>query len=144
MKVYIDTNYAIGLTLQTHDHHGRALTWLKGYKSRALTFHAGLHLLAEAYSTLTNGQYYPFTPAVLRSRLLTNIESMIDLTPQVGADYTRAFALADALDLRSGGIYDALHLACAERLGAEELWTFNERHFMRFHALTAVRIVVPS
>lgn len=144
MQIYVDTAYALSLSIPTHDHHDRAQRWLKQHRSKALTFHASAHMIAEAYSTLTNPQFYPVTPQSLRQQILANIQSMIGLAPQELFDYTRAFALAEALDLRSGGIYDALHLACAERLGVEELWTFNERHFMRFQAMTQVRIVVPN
>ena len=33
------------------------------------------------------------------------------------------------LGLESGAVYDALHVACAEKASAEELRTFNGRDF---------------
>lgn len=55
----------------------------------------------------------------------------------------------DALDrctskgLRSGAIFDAVHLATAEAAGAEALVTFNERDFVRLSVAESPPIVVP-
>jgi predicted nucleic acid-binding protein len=37
-----------------------------------------------------------------------------------------------ALGLRSGAIYDALHVRCAERAGCDRILTYNTAHFARF------------
>ena len=55
----------------------------------------------------------------------------------------------DALDrctskgLRSGAIFDALHLATAESTGAAAIVTFNEQDFARLSVATSPSVVVP-
>jgi predicted nucleic acid-binding protein len=44
----------------------------------------------------------------------------------------------------SGGmIYDALHLACARKVEAEQIYTWNVRHFRMMAPDLADRIVTP-
>ena len=43
--------------------------------------------------------------------------------------------------MASGGIYDALHLACAEAAGCDQLVTLNGKDFLRMTGDTDVEIV---
>jgi predicted nucleic acid-binding protein len=89
------------------------------------------HSLAELYATLSA------TPAPKMRRL----ENVLDAVEQAGrvftpvtlttSDYlwvTRHVAAAGA---RSGLVYDALILKCAERAGVDTVYTWNVSHFKR-------------
>lgn len=45
------------------------------------------------------------------------------------ADYRAALARVASLGLRSGAIYDALHVRCAERAGCHRIITSNTADF---------------
>ena len=46
------------------------------------------------------------------------------------------------LGLASGSIYDALHMYCALKVGADQVLTYNVRHFERFQ-LPGVVVTTP-
>jgi predicted nucleic acid-binding protein len=45
--------------------------------------------------------------------------------------------------ITGGAVYDALQLACARKIAAERIYTFNVRHFERIAPALASRIVAP-
>lgn len=57
-------------------------------------------------------------------------------------DYREALGRVAALGLRSGVVYDALHLACAEKAGYETMVTFNARDFERLEP-KRIKVIVP-
>lgn len=57
-------------------------------------------------------------------------------------DYREALGTVAALGLRSGVVYDALHLACAEKAGYETMVTFNARDFERLEP-KRIKVIVP-
>lgn len=47
--------------------------------------------------------------------------------------YLRAIRNVADLGFKSGMVYDALHIACAEAGGCERIYTFNLKHFQRLN-----------
>jgi predicted nucleic acid-binding protein len=109
----------------------------------ALEGMANAHALAEVWSVLTK---LPLSPpvdgrtvqaATLRIREKFRVEAM---TPDV---YNEAILRCTSRGLRSGAIYDALHLVSAERAAARAVLTFNESDFIRLALPDSPKIVVP-
>jgi len=73
------------------------------------------------------------------NEVLTRFEAE-PLTVQI---YRDALDRCTAKGLRSGAIFDALHLATAAAAGAAALLTFNEREFARLSVTGSPPIVVP-
>lgn len=146
IRAYIDTNFAVAFFVATHPHHARALSHPTNTNTgQRYGIHACRHTIGESYATLSNPRYgYGLSLGEIRKLCNALIPNLIDTHDPTADDYERALDLALELHLTSGAIYDALHLACAERLGCTELWTFNEKHFRRFAPLTDVAIVVPA
>jgi predicted nucleic acid-binding protein len=46
-------------------------------------------------------------------------------------DYVEAAQRMALGEWRGGRIYDALHLRCADKVGADSIYTFNARHFQQ-------------
>ena len=63
--------------------------------------------------------------------------------PLTWEDYRAAIQRCSDRGLRSGSIYDALHLLVAERCGADLLVTFDTRHLLRLAGATSPQIVAP-
>jgi predicted nucleic acid-binding protein len=66
-----------------------------------------------------------------------------EVVPLTIALYVAALDRCSSRGLRSGAIFDALHLAAAEAGGAEAVLTFNMGDFTRLSAAGGPRIVEP-
>jgi len=67
------------------------------------------------------------------------------LTPvTLSADeYMETLAKTANLGHSGGMIYDALHLACARKIDAQQIYTLNARHFRMVAPDLADRIITP-
>jgi predicted nucleic acid-binding protein len=55
----------------------------------------------------------------------------LDVVPLSAADYKVVLTRVTTLGMRSGAIYDALHVRCAERAGCDRIITYNVTDFER-------------
>ena len=55
----------------------------------------------------------------------------LDVVPLSAADYKVGLTRVTTLGMRSGAIYDALHVRCAERAGCDRIITYNVTDFER-------------
>jgi predicted nucleic acid-binding protein len=143
MLVAFDTSVLVAAQIASHRHHARALPWLRAVADGALEGMVNAHALAEVWSVLTK---LPLSPpldgrtaqaATLRIREKFRVLAM---TPDI---YEEAILRCTSRALRSGAIYDALHLVNAERNAARAVLTFNESDFIRLALPDSPRIVVP-
>lgn len=59
------------------------------------------------------------------------------------SDYLEVIRSAASLGNAGGSVYDALHVACARRVGAEKIYTWNVRHFRMVAPDLAEKIATP-
>jgi predicted nucleic acid-binding protein len=90
------------------------------------------HALAETYTTLTSiplqNRIFPLEAAqIIEVSLMTKF-TILEISQ---GTYHKAIRNVADLGFRSGMIYDALHLACAEAEGCERIDTFNLKNFQR-------------
>ena len=99
------------------------------------------HALAEVYSVLSKlpGGLSPAAARVLVSRVARQLRVIAPLQES----YLAATERCASRGLKSGVIYDALHLIEAERAGADVFLTFNPGDFERLTVGTTPRILVP-
>jgi len=139
--IFLDTSVLIAVAQKNHEHHApsRRLWDRCSRKTSA----ASVHTLAELYSALTS------MPPVFRLRPLDAvlaIETFLQrLTPiELNSDdYLETFRRAAPLGLSGGIIYDALHLTCARKCRAKQIFTLNLQHFRTLAPDLAGRIVQP-
>lgn len=143
MKIVFDSSVLIAGTHDAHPHHRRAIVWIDAVLEQRATGMVAWHGLAEVWSVLTR---LP-APARLSSeqalRLVRRIQAAFQLQPMDSAVYEEALQRCSDRALRSGVIFDALHLVCAERAGADALLTFNGADFLRLTSPTSPRVLVP-
>ena len=104
---------------------------------------AATYSIAEVYSALTR---IPSPRRIHPRAALDLLRVMQERAAFVLLDGTAYFETIDALSARglSGGIvYDALLLACARKVNAERIYTWNPRHFRAAAPDLAERIVTP-
>jgi predicted nucleic acid-binding protein len=101
------------------------------------------HTLAEVYASLT-GMRPPnrFRPdqAML---LLDEFRAKLDCVALTADEVQETARRVSRLGLAGGVIYDALLLACARKMDAERIYTWNERHFKLVAPDLAERILTP-
>ena len=81
----------------------------------------------------------PSTASLVVERLLSSFPP-VQIT---GPIYLAAMRRCAEKDLRSGALFDALHLICAESEGVAALVTFNRLDFERLGTSGSPRILVP-
>lgn len=139
--IFLDTSVLIAVAQVSHDRHAASLELWNGCTRNDTAI--GAHTMAELYSSLTGMppalRLRPRDAALAIETFLRRLTS-IALTAE---EYSAALARAAQLGLTGGIIYDALLLECARKCGAEEIYTWNLRHFRAAAPDLAERIVTP-
>ncbi len=139
--IFLDTSVLIAVAQVSHVHHGpsRALWATCTVQETA----ASTHTLAEVYNVLTAmppGLHLAPRDAVLAIETFLRRLMPVALTAE---EYMETLRGTAALGHSGGMIYDALHLACARKVKAETIYTWNVRHFQMVGPDLAERIVTP-
>jgi predicted nucleic acid-binding protein len=143
MKVAFDTSMLVAAMLATHRDHARAVVWLSAVSSGTLEGVVSVHVLGELWSVLTR---LPVSPPISPSsaqQAVNEVLARFEMVPLTVQIYRDALERCTSKGLRSGAIFDALHLATAEAAGAGAIVTFNERDFARLSVATSPSVVVP-
>ena len=101
------------------------------------------HSLAELYASLTGmnppNRLLPEHAELILNQFKANLECIALTADEV----FQAIQRTAALKLPGGIIYDALILACARKVQAERIYTWNVKHFQTVAPDLAERIVTP-
>lgn len=142
MKVAFDTSVLVAALVESHPQHARAAHVLRAGSSKVRI--AAAHAFGETWAVLTSLPLDPPVSGQVALSALARLERSMHFVPPRKRLYGDAAARCADLGLRSGAIYDALHLITAEFERAEVFFTFNEGDFARLTASDKPRIVVPS
>jgi predicted nucleic acid-binding protein len=137
-KVALDTSVIIAGLVESHVHFERAAPWLDALADRRITAAWTVHAYAEAWSVLTRLPLVEQLAPEEASKILDELSVLCPPIPLTPADYRAAADRCAAVRVRSGAIFDALHLIAAENSGATVILTFNERDFSRLAPRIAV------
>jgi len=141
VKVALDTSVIVAALVEAHPHHARASWWLR--TRRKVERVASWHAYAEAWAVLTALPIEPRVPGEVAAAVLERARRSITFVAPRSATYPAAVARCNARALRSGAVYDALHLVTAEGEAAELFLTFNVEDFVRLAEPRGPRIVAP-
>jgi predicted nucleic acid-binding protein len=141
MKVAFDTSVIVSALVEEHPAHRRAIWWLRSGES--LIRIASWHAFAEAWAVLTAMPLDPPVSGQIALTVLERLRRVLTFVPPRANIYRDAAARCSGLGLRSGAIYDAIHLVTAELESADLLLTYNERDFTRLSGPDSPRILVP-
>jgi predicted nucleic acid-binding protein len=141
VKVAFDTSVIVAAVLEEHPHHVRAIWWLR--PRRKIERIASWHAYAETWAVLTALPIEPRVSGEVAAAVLERLGRSIGFLAARSATYAAAVARCNARGLRSGAVYDALHLVTAEGEGVELFLTFNVEDFTRLAEPAGPRIVAP-
>jgi predicted nucleic acid-binding protein len=143
VKVFFDTSVLVAAMVDQLAQHERAFSYYAAALDAGHCCACSTHVLAECYATLT-ALPLPRRVQPEEARLLIEkniLEKLIVIELRM-EDYREALGRVAALGLRSGVVYDALHLACAEKAGYKTMVTFNARDFERLEP-KRIKVIVP-
>lgn len=126
MRVFFDTSVLVAASESSHPHHAQALPALRRVVTGADDGFIGVHSIAETYAALTRLPVQPrIHPSEAGRIVRANILKHFTLVPASESEYLQALTTVQDGGWPGAKIYDALLLACAERSGAERIYTFN-------------------
>lgn len=146
MKAFFDTSALVTAIVDQLPNHAAALACYRrlahprrgGTKAVCST-----HALAECYATLTA---LPLPRRIQPAEAIRLIEENflvhLAVVPLSAADYKAVLSRVTTLGVRSGAIYDALHVRCAERAGCDRIITYNVTDFERL-APPGIEVTTP-
>lgn len=144
MKVALDTSVIVAGVVQAHPHHERARWWLAPREGPdAPERMAAWHAYAEAWAVLTVLPLVPRVTGEVAATVLDRIGRTVSFVEPAAGTYREAVARCSGRSLRSGAVYDALHLVTAEAGSADLLLTFNLDDFTRLAEPDSPRILAP-
>lgn len=139
--IFLDTSVLISVAQVSHESHtSSSELWNRCAKSLAAV---STHTIAELYNTLTS---MPPTLRLAPRDAVLAVETFLKrLTPVTlsAEEYMETLGRTANLGHSGGMIYDALHLACARKIEADRIYTWNVRHFRLLAPDLAERIVTP-
>jgi predicted nucleic acid-binding protein len=138
---FFDTNMLVAATLPFHVHHAAANKRLAQLQRNGGA--CSTHTLAEAYTNLTRvSKGYGIAPsdALHVLRYVQDTFTLVTLTPR---EYVHAIDSVAKQNLRGAIVYDALLIACARKIKARYIYTYNIKHFREVAQDLASIIVEP-
>jgi predicted nucleic acid-binding protein len=141
VKSFFDTSVLLPCFFENHVHHEASLqAFLKVEKQEGC---CGAHSLAELYANATG---FPGKNRMRGDQALLVLEEIRDrlaIVVLTAEEYYLAISLSAAAGIVGGTIYDALLCRCAEKSGAEFIYTWNIRHFQQFSEDIVRRLRTP-
>lgn len=144
MKVFRDTNLLVAACVAEHEHHAQALPLVQAIHKRDKQGFVSAHTLLEVYAILTR---LPRSPRILPAQAATlvqeNIVKYFSIVALTGKEYRQLVSELARSGILGGQVYDALHLQCAQKSRADQILTFNVRHFARLAPYLSPKLAAP-
>lgn len=144
MKVAFDTSVLVAASVASHRHFSRAIVWLEAAHEGKLQAVVSVHALAEIWSVLTKLPIHPPVSTSAAREAVRTIADRFEVIPASNSLYAAALDRCAAKNLRSGAIFDALHLISGEAAGADVMLTFNRDDFAKLSVARSPELVVPT
>ena len=132
MKYFLDTNVLVAACLAENEHHARALPVVQTIHEGNAEGFVSAHSLLETYAILTRLPRVPRISSIQASTLIAdNIVKHFSVVALTGKEYSELSLKLGQNNIVGGKAYDVLHLTCAEKCGADRIYTFNVRDFVQ-------------
>ena len=129
MKVFFDTSVLLPVFYADHPRHEESVAVFRAENKRQSACAA--HSAAELYATLTR---LPVRPRIAADQAMLFIESLrerVTIVSLDGDDYLETLLEISQRQLIGGVVYDAVTAACARKVRASVLYTWNPADFER-------------
>jgi predicted nucleic acid-binding protein len=144
MKDFLDTNVLVAACLADHEHHARALPLIQRIHEGKTEGFVSAHSILETHATLTRLPRVPRISSMQASTLIAdNIVKYFSVVALTGKEYSDLSSKLGQNNVVGGKAYDVLHLTCAEKCGADRIYTFNVRDFGQLAGHLTSKITAP-
>lgn len=143
MRLAFDTSVLVAALVEAHEFHRRATPWIEAAVHRRIEATCSWHAAAETWSVLTRMPLDPPISPPLAEVAIDRLLARVEPVAPAPEHYRLALRRCAERGVRSGAVFDALHLVSAESSGAEGFVTFNAADFERLRAEGSPRILVP-
>ncbi len=141
MKAVFDTSVLVPVFYGDHIHHEASLDlFIQFNKSTGC---CGAHTLAEIYATLTRMPGKQRISAEQAMLFIGSVRERLSLIALTGDEYADTLDSSAALGVVGGTIYDAILASCALKANAEEIYTWNVRHYAQCGREVVSRLRTP-
>ncbi len=141
MKEFFDTSVLIAAFWGGHVHHQASVTRLGAASKKQSS--CGIHSLAEVYAVMTALPVKPLIPPEQALLFVEEVRDRLTLVSLNSEEYFAAIQRTAEFGFGSGRVYDALLLACAVKVKAQTIYTWNLKHFQTLAAEVFARIQTP-
>ncbi len=141
MKNFLDTSVLIAASDADHPGHKPSAALLSAATKQ--TTACGAHTLAEVYAVLSRLPGGKWQRPEFAGLLVEQIAGRTTVVPLTVEEYAATIRNTARSFLAGGIVFDALLLACARKVDAERIYTWNVRHFRVVAPDLADRIVTP-
>ena len=141
MKAFLDSSVLIATFYAHHEHHAASIDLLLRFPKNEICCCA--HSLAEVYTVLTGRTGKERVSGDEAWLFLSDVRDRLTIVALTGAEYAKAIQEAIVLGIAGGGIYDALLGHCALKAEADDIYTWNVKHFERLGPEISKRVKTP-
>ncbi|MCP4897836.1 MAG: type II toxin-antitoxin system VapC family toxin [bacterium] len=143
IRIAFDTSVLVAALVEPHPRHARAFPWLEAAEDGRVEGECTVHALAETWSVLTRLPIDPSIAPPMATAAVERLAAFLEPVELSSDIYWKAMRRCSEHGLRSGVLFDALHLACAESSNVDAFITFNPGDFERLAVTESPAIVVP-
>jgi predicted nucleic acid-binding protein len=141
IAAFLDTSVLIAASDAADPRHQSSRSLLAA--ATPATAACAAHTLAEVYAVLSRLPGGKKVRPEIAGLLVEQIAARLTVVPLSAEDYTATLRETSRMGLSGGIVFDALLLACARKVSAERIYTWNLRHFVQVAPDLADRIVAP-
>lgn len=131
VKTLVDSSVIVAALVADDSGHVVASRWIADEQEAGTRLFISDHTLAEVYASITKGRYdaTKLSEREARDVIVAFIGLFEGVIPTGPRDYLKAIDACVERGLRSGAVYDAIHLRAARRERIRRVVTFNGKHF---------------
>jgi predicted nucleic acid-binding protein len=141
MKGFFDTSVLVPVFYGDHVHHQASLALFIQFDRSSGC--CGAHSLVEVYSTLTRMPGKHRISSDQAMLFVNGIRERLSVIALDGDEYADALEASAKLGIVGGGIYDSMLAHCALKANAEQIYSWNGRHYGQCGAEVMRRLRTP-
>jgi len=141
IESFLDTSVLIAASDATDSRHTQSRCLLAA--AAPATTACGAHTLAEVYAVLSRLPSGKKVRPEFAGLLVDQIAARMTVVPLDADEYATTVRKMAAMGLAGGIVFDALLVACARKVDAQHIYTWNPKHFRQVAPDLAERIVTP-
>jgi predicted nucleic acid-binding protein len=141
VKIFLDTSVLVRAFFEDHEQHESSFELFSRCEKHEAC--CGVHTLAEVYSALTGRPGKNRASQDEALLYISDIRENLSIITLTEDECFKAIEASAAASVLGGGIHDALLGQCALKSGAETIYTWNVKHFIRLGPEIARLVATP-